>query len=67
MEEKIRELLEKSYPANVKEYDSCYKCPRCGQLLSMKYKGLCVSCLKVRYYCSNCGQLLNWENIKDEV
>ena len=50
-------------PAKVKENEAMYQCPNCGQILSMKYKGLCIECIKGIHYCPNCGQALDWSEV----
>ena len=61
--EDLEKLVEKATPKKVKETENMFACPECGQMLSMKYPGLCIECIKSRYYCPNCGQKLDWSEV----
>lgn len=58
--DKLYELVEKNNAKQVIEMKDYYKCPTCDHLLSMKYDGMCISCLYERHYCPTCGQCLDW-------
>lgn len=59
----IEEVAAMNEPAMVNESEDMYQCPNCGQILSMKYKGLCIECIKGIHYCPNCGQALDWSEV----
>lgn len=62
-DEDLDKLVEKATPKKVKETDIMFACPKCDQMLSMKYKSLCIDCIKGINYCPNCGQKLDWSEV----
>lgn len=58
------ELSARNFPDIPDETENAYLCPRCGGILAMKSKYLCIPCQNK--YCGGCGQHLDWSGIKEE-
>ena len=64
--QKLQELVtkaSKTVPMKVLETNSSFVCRQCCTIISMKYDGVCIECLKQREFCPVCGQAIDWSDV----